>query len=1434
MQTVSASFDKIYSSLILNYDDYRGLVLANTPPRYLIIHGNTTDTNFLSALDSFVLWKRQKGADVDVANTSTSQAGTSNTSIRTYIRNRYNNPATRPDFVILIGDTTGSYAVPHFTNNSGGTDYPYTHMNTTDILGDIFIGRISAENLSQALVLFSKIYTYERDINANTAWLDRMLLVGDWEPSGMSCMYVNKYIKEISQEVHPGYTYTEIYSGAPAPSAMNSAINQGVGIFSFRGYIGMSGWAPPSESSFYNGHMLPHAVIITCSTNNYWNGTGHAELFTRFGSTASPRGAITAIGMSTSSTHTTFNNVVHGAIFDGIFSHGMRTMGEALLHGKLYMHSVFGVSSPTNAEKFTHWANLMGDPTVEVFVGQPGTISLTAPTAIYPGQKLVDVTVRDASNNPISNASVTISQGASIIGRGYTDANGILAVQISQTIGANPCVITVSKHDFKPLQQQLSVNTAGSLVPGVMLISDNNGVVTSGNNDGIINAGENVEITLGLMNTKSTAINSITGTVACSSPYVTISNPQVSFGSISPGATGFIINPILATISHAVPNLSLLRLDLTLSDSQANQYLVSDQTTAYNADVLFVSSSVTSGGNTVLDPGETANFSITIKNSYATTVTDVYGELISLHPMVTVTDNTGYFGALFLNLNVSSTTNFFSLSANSSAIPGMQIPLRLRLYNSLGFEQWLDFSIPVGTASVSTPLGPDAYGYVIYDYMDTAYAECPTYSWMGIAPAEGGSGTSLGLSDAYNSSDEGDQVGSISLAFVDLPFPFKFYGQLYNRITVSSNGFIAMGETANGEFRNFRLPGAMGPHPMIAAFWDDLATVSAGGVYKYYDQANHRYIIEWYNLRNGKNGTSVETFQVILHDQNYHLSPSGDGPIKLQYHTFNNVDSQSGTYHGNYCTVGIMDHTGTRGLEYTFNNQYPTAAATLANGRALYITTMEVPAHTDPFGTPVELPTSMVVTANVQINGQQAAQGDILAAFVDVNGIPQLRGKQGVQVIDGIAGCLIQIYTETSGETVNFKIWQSSSNQVLNCPVTLSTVVNGTIGSWPDNLFIINAAETSAFTVQLTQGWNLVSLNISPADHTITNLTSAIAGNILQIKGIEGVYISGNPYNTLSSLTDGRAYSFKMSTAAAWDVTGIPIPANTPLPLSAGWNMVAYLPQNSLPVATAIQSISPWLQQVKGTDGIYIPDNPYSSLTTMYPGKGYWIQMSSAQSLVYPAGRGKASDLEPASPDPGLVLLPSSMALMARCDWAVAGDYLLARVGGELRGKQALIDLEGFPAALIQIYTDTEGEDITFSILNASGAEISCANTLKSTPNQSIGSYPDFYSLEPMSSGTEPVVPIKTRLQGSYPNPFNPETTISFSIAENNTPVKVNIYNMKGQKVRLLTNQDFARGEYKLIWNGCDDSSLSLASGIYLIELSTPGYRKTLKTVLSK
>lgn len=126
---------------------------------------------------------------------------------------------------------------------------------------------------------------------------------------------------------------------------------------------------------------------------------------------------------------------------------------------------------------------------------------------------------------------------------------------------------------------------------------------------------------------------------------------------------------------------------------------------------------------------------------------------------------------------------------------------------------------------------------------------------------------------------------------------------------------------------------------MIAPFWDDLEQDGAN-ICTYYDSGAHRYIIEWSRVNIYGSSSQDNTFQVILYDSAFYVTPTGDSEILFQYHTVHNTDSGNpDPGDGLYCTTGIEDATGLRGLEYTFNNTYPASCQTLGAGRALFITT---------------------------------------------------------------------------------------------------------------------------------------------------------------------------------------------------------------------------------------------------------------------------------------------------------------------------------------------------------------------------------------------------------------------------------------------------------------------------------------------------------------
>ena len=71
----------------------------------------------------------------------------------------------------------------------------------------------------------------------------------------------------------------------------------------------------------------------------------------------------------------------------------------------------------------------------------------------------------------------------------------------------------------------------------------------------------------------------------------------------------------------------------------------------------------------------------------------------------------------------------------------------------------------------------------------------------------------------------------------------------------------------------------------------------------------------------------------------------------------------------------------------------------------------------------------------------------------------------------------------------------------------------------------------------------------------------------------------------------------------------------------------------------------------------------------------------------------------------------------------------------------------------------------------------------------------------------------------NFPNPFNPLTTIDFSI-QNDSKVELTIYNIKGQKIKTLTNNHYKKGNHSIIWNSDDESGRSISSGIYLYKLN--------------
>jgi len=77
-----------------------------------------------------------------------------------------------------------------------------------------------------------------------------------------------------------------------------------------------------------------------------------------------------------------------------------------------------------------------------------------------------------------------------------------------------------------------------------------------------------------------------------------------------------------------------------------------------------------------------------------------------------------------------------------------------------------------------------------------------------------------------------------------------------------------------------------------------------------------------------------------------------------------------------------------------------------------------------------------------------------------------------------------------------------------------------------------------------------------------------------------------------------------------------------------------------------------------------------------------------------------------------------------------------------------------------------------------------------------------------------------TKLIGAYPNPFNPQTTITFALAKPQR-TEVAIYDLTGKLLSVLADRTYAAGNHSVVWNGKDATGRAVPSGTYVVRLET-------------
>ncbi|MFZ0388870.1 MAG: LamG-like jellyroll fold domain-containing protein [Calditrichia bacterium] len=90
-------------------------------------------------------------------------------------------------------------------------------------------------------------------------------------------------------------------------------------------------------------------------------------------------------------------------------------------------------------------------------------------------------------------------------------------------------------------------------------------------------------------------------------------------------------------------------------------------------------------------------------------------------------------------------------------------------------------------------------------------------------------------------------------------------------------------------------------------------------------------------------------------------------------------------------------------------------------------------------------------------------------------------------------------------------------------------------------------------------------------------------------------------------------------------------------------------------------------------------------------------------------------------------------------------------------------------------------------------------------------------------------------LHQNYPNPFNPTTRISFTLNHDQVqPVRLDVYDLLGSKIRTLVSKNLASGEYSFNWDGTNDQGKVVPSGVYLYQITAPSFTQAKKMVFMR
>jgi len=725
----------------LGFDPRYTPSLDGSPVEYVIITSEELEPRFQDLAD----WKTKKGVPAVTRTVSwieSSYPGGCDTPerIRMFIEDAYTSWGTT--YVLLGGDTD---AVPvrfakttyydgeelpcdlYYSDLDGNWNDDGDHIfgeaykgetdpgDSVDLYPDVFVGRAPVGDIVELDTFIEKGEAYEKTpvpfFTERNLYLAEVLFPYDWE-SGEYSMDGGFHVVEPSLDVLPPnihvtrlyQNYAEFPESYPLTSASAlDSIDLGYNVVVHIGHgnkdimrVGAGNYLSMADvSGLSNGiDRSSFMWFMNCTSTAI-----DADCIAERAMNDPDGGAFALFGPSRFAFPATTRDY-YWDWCDLVYEDGVTACGVACAMAKA-MHASPEESGPDNTDRWTVLSFLLlGDPELPIWLGRPGTLTVSHPGWVAVGEEEVTVSVTDSG--PVEGALVCILKEGDCYATGITGPGGEAVLAFAPGLTGTASV-TVTRGGYLPAESTLTVDPA----PGAHVflssweVDDDDAGGSDGNDNGRAEAGEVIEIDVSVRNGGTAGASGLTATLSSGDPLVDIEDGSASIGDLGPGSLTTVGSAFRVAVSAGCPNEHDVVFTLDFSDAGRTLWSHEAVLRVYRPELrqLYVDVDDSSGNaNGVPEPGESIVLGIDVANEGNGDAEGVVGVLRYPGAGVAITDSTDGWGSIAAGASQTGSGGFtFDVTTSPSS------RFHLTLTDDRGHEwsRWFDLSRPAAPESLS-------------------------------------------------------------------------------------------------------------------------------------------------------------------------------------------------------------------------------------------------------------------------------------------------------------------------------------------------------------------------------------------------------------------------------------------------------------------------------------------------------------------------------------------------------------------------------------------------------------------------------------------------------------------------------------------------------------------------------------------------------------